>query len=52
MSTVLDQIEQQIAKLSTKAVKKNTGNIRTIADYRQLQRALQLAARRGSTSPW
>ena len=32
MSTVLDQIEQQIAKLSTKAVKKNTGNIRTIAD--------------------
>jgi F-type H+-transporting ATPase subunit alpha len=32
MSTVLDQIEQQIAKLSSKAVKKNTGNIRTIAD--------------------
>ena len=32
MSTVLEQIEQQIAKLSTKAVKKNTGNIRTIAD--------------------
>ncbi|MCR6655159.1 MAG: F0F1 ATP synthase subunit alpha [Opitutus sp.] len=32
MSTVLDQIEQQIAKLSTKAVKKNTGTIRTIAD--------------------
>jgi F-type H+-transporting ATPase subunit alpha len=32
MSSVLEQIEQQIAKLSTKAVKKNTGNIRTIAD--------------------
>src|SRR5476651_1364827 len=32
MSTVLDQIEQQIAKLSSHAVKKNTGNIRTIAD--------------------
>ena len=32
MSTVLDQIEQQLAKLSTKAVKKNTGTIRTIAD--------------------
>src|SRR5258707_1885590 len=32
MSTVLDQIEQQIAKLSNKAVKKNTGNIRTVAD--------------------
>jgi F-type H+-transporting ATPase subunit alpha len=32
MSTVLEQIEQQIAKLSSKAVKKNTGNIRTIAD--------------------
>jgi F-type H+/Na+-transporting ATPase subunit alpha len=32
MSTVLEQIEQQIAKLSTKAVKKNTGHIRTIAD--------------------
>jgi F-type H+-transporting ATPase subunit alpha len=32
MSTVLAQIEQQIAKLSTKAVKKNTGTIRTIAD--------------------
>src|ERR1051325_8005636 len=32
MSTVLDQIEQQIAKLSSKAVKKNTGNIRTVAD--------------------
>jgi F-type H+-transporting ATPase subunit alpha len=32
MSTVLDQIEQQIAKLSSKAVKKNTGHIRTIAD--------------------
>src|SRR3954466_9028083 len=32
MSTVLEQIEQQIAQLSTKAVKKNTGNIRTLAD--------------------
>src|SRR5476649_2239059 len=32
MSTVLEQIEQQIAKLSSKAVKKNTGHIRTIAD--------------------
>src|ERR1700710_2943074 len=32
MSTVLEQIEQQIAKLSTKAVKKNTGHIRTVAD--------------------
>jgi len=32
MSTVLDQIEQQIAKLSSKAIKKNTGHIRTIAD--------------------
>jgi F-type H+-transporting ATPase subunit alpha len=32
MSTVLEQIEQQIAKLSTKAVKKNTGHIITVAD--------------------
>src|SRR6188508_1087100 len=32
MSTVLEQIEQQIAKLSTKAVRKNTGTIRTVAD--------------------
>ncbi|MDP3069702.1 MAG: F0F1 ATP synthase subunit alpha [Opitutaceae bacterium] len=32
MSTVLAQIEQQIAKLSSKAVKKNTGNIRSVAD--------------------
>src|SRR6202167_5408594 len=32
MSTVLEQIEQQIAKLSSKAVKKNTGNSPTIAD--------------------
>ncbi|HYC71018.1 MAG TPA: F0F1 ATP synthase subunit alpha [Opitutaceae bacterium] len=32
MSNVIEQIEQQIAKLSTKAVKKNTGSIRTIAD--------------------
>ena len=33
MSTVLEQIEQQIAKLSSKAVKKNTGVIRTVADW-------------------
>ncbi len=32
MSTALEQIEQQIAKLSNKAVKKNTGTIRTLAD--------------------
>ncbi|MBL9195551.1 MAG: F0F1 ATP synthase subunit alpha, partial [Opitutaceae bacterium] len=32
MSTVLEQIEQQIAKLSNKAVRKNTGVIRTVAD--------------------
>jgi F-type H+-transporting ATPase subunit alpha len=32
MSTVLEQIEQQIAKLSNKAVKKNTGTIRAVAD--------------------
>jgi F-type H+-transporting ATPase subunit alpha len=32
MSTVIEQIEQQIAKLSSKAVKKNTGTIRAIAD--------------------
>ncbi|MBM3842541.1 MAG: F0F1 ATP synthase subunit alpha [Verrucomicrobia bacterium] len=32
MSSVLEQIEQQIAKLSAKAVKKNTGNIRAVAD--------------------
>ena len=32
MSTILEQIESQIAKLSSHAVKKNTGNIRTIAD--------------------
>ena len=32
MSSVLEQIEQQIAKLSSKAVKKNTGVIRTVAD--------------------
>ncbi|MBL9202379.1 MAG: F0F1 ATP synthase subunit alpha [Opitutaceae bacterium] len=32
MSSVLEQIEQQIARLSAKAVKKNTGNIRTVAD--------------------
>jgi len=32
MSTVLEQIEQQIAKLSSKAVRKNTGIIRTVAD--------------------
>jgi F-type H+-transporting ATPase subunit alpha len=32
MSTVIEQIEQQIAQLSTKAVKKNTGTIRSVAD--------------------
>ncbi len=32
MSTVIEQIEQQIAKLQNKAVKKNTGKIRTVAD--------------------
>src|SRR6187402_410388 len=32
MSNVIEQIEQQIAKLSSKAVKKNTGIIRTVAD--------------------
>ena len=32
MSSVLEQIEQQIAKLSSKGVKKNTGVIRTVAD--------------------
>ncbi len=32
MSNVIEQIEQQIAKLSTKAVKKNTGVIRAVAD--------------------
>ncbi|MEI6463134.1 MAG: F0F1 ATP synthase subunit alpha [Verrucomicrobiota bacterium] len=32
MSSVLEQIEHQIAKLSSKAIKKNTGNIRTVAD--------------------
>ena len=32
MSSVLEQIEQQIAKLSSKAIKKNTGTIRTVAD--------------------
>jgi F-type H+-transporting ATPase subunit alpha len=32
MSTVLEQIEQQIARLSSRAVKKNTGNILTVAD--------------------
>ncbi len=32
MSNVIEQIEQQIAKLSSKAVKKNTGTIRTVAD--------------------
>jgi F-type H+-transporting ATPase subunit alpha len=32
MSTVLEQIEQQIAELSNRVVKKNTGIIRTIAD--------------------
>ena len=37
MSTVIEQIEQQIAKLQNKAVKKNTGNIRTVADGVRLQ---------------
>src|ERR1700749_1880245 len=32
MSTALEQIEQEIAKLSSKAVRKNTGAIRTVAD--------------------
>src|ERR1043166_546794 len=32
MSNVIEQIEQQIAKLSTKAAKKKTGVIRTVAD--------------------
>jgi len=32
MSTVLEQIESQIANLSNKAVKKNTGTIRSVAD--------------------
>ncbi len=32
MSTVLEQIEKQIATLSNKAVKKNTGTIRSVAD--------------------
>jgi F-type H+-transporting ATPase subunit alpha len=32
MSNVLEQIEQQIARLSSQAIKKNTGVIRTIAD--------------------
>ena len=32
MSNVIEQIEQQIARLSTKAVRKNTGVIRTVAD--------------------
>jgi F-type H+-transporting ATPase subunit alpha len=32
MSNVLDQIEQQIAKIQNKAVKKNTGTIRSVAD--------------------
>ncbi len=32
MSNVIEQIEQQIAKLSSKAIKKNTGIIRSAAD--------------------
>jgi len=32
MSTVIEQIEQQISKLQNKAVKKNVGHIRTLAD--------------------
>src|SRR5208337_1720298 len=32
MSLITEQIEQQIAQLSSKAVKKNTGTIRSVAD--------------------
>ncbi len=32
MSSVIEQIEQQIAKLQTQTVKKNVGHIRTLAD--------------------
>ena len=32
MSSVIEQIEQQIAKLQTQSVKKNVGHIRTLAD--------------------
>jgi F-type H+/Na+-transporting ATPase subunit alpha len=32
MSTVIEQIEQQIAQLSSKAVRKNTGTVRSVAD--------------------
>jgi F-type H+-transporting ATPase subunit alpha len=32
MSTVIEQIEQQIAQLSSKAIQKNTGTIRSVAD--------------------
>ncbi len=32
MSNVLEQIEQQIARLSSKTVRKNTGHIRAVAD--------------------
>jgi F-type H+/Na+-transporting ATPase subunit alpha len=32
MSTVIEQIEQQIAQLQTRSVKKNTGTVRTFAD--------------------
>ena len=32
MSSVIEQIEQQIAKLQTRTVKKNVGHIRTLAD--------------------
>jgi len=32
MSSVIEQIEQQISKLQNKAVKKNVGHIRTLAD--------------------
>ncbi len=32
MSTVIEQIEQQISRLQNKAVKKNVGHIRTLAD--------------------
>jgi len=32
MSTVIEQIEQQIAQLSARTIKKNTGTIRSVAD--------------------
>ena len=32
MSTIIEQIEEEIAKLETKTVKENTGNIISVAD--------------------